>query len=71
MTKGHRMFTLDVELLEKLKRVNASALVNKLLKDYFDKEELKGKSQEEIDAILDLMKKKDEITTKLEDLYYA
>ena len=51
--KANKIFSLDVEMITALKEEdNASALVNRLLKEHYDKDRLDNMSREELDKEL-------------------
>lgn len=57
--KTNKQITIDVELMEKLRGLdNASALINRLLKEYFEIRSDKSSLLEEKQAILDQIKQK-------------
>lgn len=56
--KIQKMFMLDIELVMKLKDINASALVNSLLLEYFKSQEPK--------TLEDLQRRKQEIMAQIE-----
>lgn len=56
--KTGKLFTIDVEIAEKLQNINASQLVNGLLKEYFDVRSDKNTLKEEKKAVFDAISKK-------------
>jgi hypothetical protein len=52
-----RSYTIETEYVDRMKQsgVNASELLNKLLKDYFDDEDLIGATKEEISHKIKLL----------------
>ena len=56
--KTSKLFTIDVEIAERLKNTNASLLVNGLLKEYFDLRSDKNTLKEEKIAVFDAISKK-------------
>ncbi len=63
--KTGKLFTIDVEIAEKLKNVNASQLVNELLREYFEHRIGKNSLREQKEAILkDISKKKSRFRKK-------
>lgn len=64
--KTSKMFTIDVEIAQKLDNINASALTNRLLKEYFDLKSDKNTLIEEKKAVFnDVSKKKNFFLKKL------
>ena len=64
--KTGKLFTIDVEIAERLKNINASQLVNGLLKEYFELRSDKNTLQEEKKAVLShLLKKKESFLKRL------
>lgn len=64
--KTGKLFTIDVELAEKLKNINGSGLVNELLKEYFELRSDKNTLKEEKEAIYkQVIKKKSNFLKKL------
>ena len=64
--KTGKLFTIDVELAERLKNVNASQLVNGLLKEYFELRQDKNTLKEEKNAVLkSIIKKKSNFLKRL------
>ena len=58
--KVHKMFCIDADLAVKLEGENASALVNKLLKDYLSCKDIESMTREQAEkrlAYLELKKK--------------
>jgi len=58
--KTGKLFTLDIEIAEKLKNLNASKLVNTLLKEHFDARGGKNTLKEQKKAVYDAISKKKE-----------
>ncbi len=56
--KTGKLFTIDVELAEKLININASALVNTLLSEHFELKHGKNSKKEEKIAVLNSITKK-------------
>jgi hypothetical protein len=46
--KIHRTYSIDVDLIDRMKNVNASELINRLLIEHFDKEDMVHASAEEL-----------------------
>jgi len=64
--KTGKLFTIDVEIAERLKNINASQLVNGLLKEYFELRSDKNTLKEEKKAVLSsIIKKKDNFLKRL------
>lgn len=64
--KTGKLFTIDVEIAEKLKNLNGSKLVNDLLKEYFELRTGKNTLKDEKEAVLkDILKKKSNFRKKL------
>jgi len=68
----HKTYNIDIELDKKIKErgINASELINELLRGYFNKQELNNLSSEEIKkrlAIIKLKKEYEERRLELED----
>ena len=64
--KTGKLFTIDVEIAERLKNINASGLVNGLLKEYFELRSDKNTLKEEKKAVLShLLKKKESFLKRL------
>lgn len=63
--KTGKLFTIDVEIAEKLTNLNASKLVNELLKEYFQYRTGKNSLKEQKQAILkEIFKKKSKFLQK-------
>lgn len=56
--KTSKLFTIDVDLAERLKNINASKIVNELLKEYFEIRSDKNSVLEEKQAVLEQLRKK-------------
>ena len=56
--KTSKLFTIDVDLAERLKNVNGSAIVNTLLKEYFELRSDKNTLRDEKKAVFDAISKK-------------
>lgn len=56
--KTSRLFTIDVELAERLSQTNASKLINTLLKEYFEVRSDKNTLLSEKNAVLEQISKK-------------
>lgn len=56
--KTSKLFTIDIELAERLKNVNGSQIVNTLLKEYFAIRSDKSSVLDEKTAVLEQIKKK-------------
>ncbi len=56
--KTSKLFTIDVDLAERLKNVNGSAIVNTLLKEYFELRSGKNTLRDEKKAVFDAISKK-------------
>lgn len=56
--KTSRLFTIDVEIAERLKNINASKIVNDLLREFFEVKGVKNTLLEQKQAILEHMGKK-------------
>ncbi|HEC65387.1 MAG TPA: hypothetical protein ENI23_08835 [bacterium] len=56
--KTGKLFTIDVEIAEKLQNLNASSLVNGLLKEYFELRSDKNTLKDEKTAVLQSINKK-------------
>ena len=64
--KTGKLFTIDVEIAERLQNLNASALVNGLLKEYFELRSDKNTLKEEKTAVLkSIVKKKSNFLRRL------
>ena len=64
--KTSKLFTIDVEIAERLKNMNGSELTNRLLKEYFELRSDKSTLKDEKTAILkQLSKKKSNFLKKL------
>lgn len=67
--KTGKLFTIDVEIAEKLKNLNGSKLVNTLLMEYFEHRSGKNSLKEEKEAVFKaLSKKKSKFLEKLRSL---
>lgn len=67
--KTGKLFTIDVEIAEKLQNLNASQLVNGLLHEYFELRSDKNTLKEEKKAVLaSIMKKKSYFPGRLKSL---
>ena len=67
--KTSKLFTIDVDLAEKLKNVNGSAIVNTLLKEHFELRTGKNTLRDEKKAVFDaISKKKSNFQKKLRSL---
>jgi hypothetical protein len=69
MAKRNKIICLDVDLVEQLSNINASQLINELLKDYFNAGGKLAK-KELIDKIAQLHLSKDKIDIDLIELEY-
>jgi len=56
--KTSKLFTIDIDLAERLKNVNGSAIVNTLLKEYFELRSDKNTLKDEKKAVFDAISKK-------------
>lgn len=56
--KTSKLFTIDVDLAERLKNTNGSAIVNTLLKEYFELRSDKNTLRDEKKAVFDAISKK-------------
>jgi len=56
--KTSKLFTIDVDLAERLKNTNASKIVNGLLKEYFELRSGKNTLKDEKKAVFDAISKK-------------
>ena len=56
--KTSKLFTIDTDLAERLKNTNASAIVNALLKEYFELRSGKNTLKDEKKAVFDAISKK-------------
>ena len=56
--KTSKLFTIDVDLAERLKNTNASSIVNTLLKEYFELRSGKNTLKDEKKAVFDAISKK-------------
>ncbi|GAI23827.1 unnamed protein product, partial [marine sediment metagenome] len=56
--KTSKLFTIDAEIAEKLKKTNASQLVNKLLQEFFEVRSDKNTLLDEKNALLNHFSKK-------------
>ena len=66
------MLTLDVELVEQLrKEENGSALVNRLLKEHFDKTNLERLSLDQVRALIKLTEDKEALDKKIKEVENA
>lgn len=63
--KTGKLVTIDVEIAEKLKGINASRLINGLLIEYFDLKQGKNTVIEEKKAVLNAIKIKKNISLKI------
>lgn len=64
--KTSKLFTIDIDLAERLKNVNGSAIVNTLLKEYFELRSGKNTLRDEKKAVFDaIVKKKSNFPKKL------
>jgi tryptophanyl-tRNA synthetase len=68
--KINRTYSIDSEIIEKLKGINASELISKLLTEYFDKKDnfINKMSKEELALFIKLEKEKKEIEKKLTEV---
>lgn len=62
--KTSKLFTIDTELAERLKNLNASELVNTLLNEYFEIRSSKNTLLEEKKAVFDSISKKKKLFLK-------
>ena len=70
--KTSKLFTIDVDLAERLKNRNGSELVNGLLKEYFELRSDKNTLKEEKKAVFDaISKKKSNFLKKLRSLMHG
>ena len=65
-----RAYTIEVEYVDKLKeqRINASELINNLLKDYFDKQDPANMTKEQIKKEIARIELKEEYEKRLKEL---
>ena len=64
--KTSKLFTIDVDIAERLKNINGSELANRLLKEYFELRSDKNTLKDEKKAVLSLIiKKKNNFLKKL------
>lgn len=63
--KTSKLFTIDVELAERLKSLNASRIVNELLKEYFEIRSDKSSILEEKEAVLEQLKQKKNVFQRI------
>jgi len=65
--KVNRTYSLDIEIIEKLRGINASELINNLLSEHFAKKDnfLDRMSVEELEMFIKLEKQKVEIEKKM------
>lgn len=66
--KAHKMFCIDIELVQKLKGINASSLVNELLTKHFEEEELNNTPLEQLIVMKDKLEAMEEYDRKLREL---
>jgi len=69
LMKTSKLFTLDQDICERLANINASSLVNRLLKDHFAVYSTKNTLLDEKQAVIkNILKKKDRFLKKLRSL---
>ena len=56
-----RSYTIEMDLVEKLKDTNASELINYLLREYFEKQKITSMSEEELIKFIKIEKLKKEM----------
>ncbi len=72
--KAQKILSLDTEIIEQLRNINASKLINDILIDYFfsgsdlKKDEIKGKIQLEQNEILEKKQKIENLKAKLKSI---
>ena len=67
--KANKIFSIDIELLEKLKQEpNQSALVNKLLDDHYSLDRIMKMPREKIEELYQALKQKEELEAKIKVL---
>ena len=68
MAKAIRNFSIDIDLIEKLRTVNASELVNNFLREYFRKEDINQMNKEEIKLAIEKEKARINYEEKLREI---
>lgn len=64
-----RTFTIEESLIKKLNQSgNRSELINKILKEYFDKEDINNMSKEELRKAIKIEKLKKETEDKIKNI---
>ena len=68
MAKAIRNFSIDIDLIEKLRTVNASELVNNFLREYFRKNDINQMNKDEIQLAIEKEKARINYEEKLREI---
>lgn len=63
-----RSYTIDAELIEKMKGINASQLINNLLNDYFKKTDINSMDEVELERYIKIKELEEETKKRINEI---